>query len=797
MNRLDSRWLRTLGGEFDTAGAVICYPHAGAGASAYAGWPRRIAPGYTMLAVQPPGRHDRSAEVSHTSVQDAAGELAAEVAALRLNSVVLLGHSFGALVMYETAQALRRIGAPAPDLLVVSGQQPPISTGAVAVRRDWTDQELLDLCRDLGAVQVAELARDLDIRPLILDPLRADLAAIEQYRHQPEDSLAVAIRVLTGEQDPATTPDSWLGWAALTERETLGRSYPGGHFFIESARSAVVADLARDLAGLAEPGCAVSGADAGGPAGQLSVSELAGIFGEVLGQHGYPADASLFRLGGTSLDAVRIAQRLERRLERPVRVAQVIAHPSPARLAAGLAGSAGGPQHPERGVPAAVQSRSEQPGSGIEGAGSTLSWPLPSPQRRIWLLHERVPDRRDHTVTVSLQLDGEVPVEALSRSWSRLLDSYPTLRMRVDDSDGLYGRAAGAVGQLQQLDVTALPAALATGLVDEAVERLRREPFDLRTGPLARALLVRRPGEPACLELAISHLTCDGWSLQRLIDELFQAALGEPFDEPAGCDASYAEFAAWEQQASERWPDQLETAAARLLPVPARLELPSTGMDPTAPATEVSLAKDAGWAEALRSAAAAQSSSPLAVALTALAVVLNRVSGQEQFYVAIPLANRPEPRFERTVGDFVNASIARFDLVAAETVRQLAEMAREQVLAIYDTQSLPLELLLRRLRADAADAADAVTPRVALTMQNLPRHHTSYADGSVAVRWVEVAERESKYDIVVTMDTERLDEAISITASPAVLSTETATALLARLDRALDRVLDELGPGAA
>jgi len=794
MSRLDSGWLRTLGGELATAGAVICYPHAGAGAGAYAGWPRRIAPGYSVLAVQPPGRHDRVAEAGRASVQDGAAEFATEVAALRLDSVVLLGHSFGALMMYETARALRRIGAPAPELLVVSGQQPPASTGGSAVRREWTDQELLDLCHDLGAVEVAELTRDLDVRTLILDPLRADLALFEQYRYEPGDPLSVPIRVLTGEQDPATTQDCRLGWAALTERETTARSYPGGHFFIESARSAVIADLARDLAGLAEPDLTATGDD-GSASGQPSSGELAGIFSEVLGRPGYPDQASLFRLGGTSLDAVRIAQRLERRLRRPVRVAQVIAHPSPAQLAASLAESAvaaSRPPRPARDVPTVIQACSEQPGQ--QGSESGLSWPLPSPQRRIWLLHERVPDRRDHTVTVSLRLDGEVPVEPLARSWSQLLDRHPTLRMRVDVSDGLYGHAAGAVGQLQQLDVTALPAALATGLVAEAVERLRHEPFDLRTGPLARALLVRSPGEPVSLELAISHLTCDGWSLPRLIDELFQAALGEPFDEPAGCDTGYAEFAAWEQQESERWPDQLEAAATRLLPVPPPLELPGTGADPTGPAIEVSLAKDPGWAEALRSAAAAQSSSPLALALTALAVVLNRMSGQDQFYVAIPLANRPEPRFETTVGDFVNASIARLDLTATETVRQLAGMAREQVLDIYDAQSVPLELLLRRLRGDAAEA---VTPRVALTMQNLPRHRTSYAGGSVSVRWVEVAERESKYDIVVTVDTQQLDEAISITASPAVLSTETASALLARLDRALDRVLDELGPGAA
>jgi hypothetical protein len=57
------------------------------------------------------------------------------------------------------------------------------------------------------------------------------------------------------------------------------------------------------------------------------------------------------------------------------------------------------------------------------------------------------------------------------------------------------------------------------------------------------------------------------------------------------------------------------------------------------------------------------------------------------------------------------------------------------------------------------------------------------------VTWVEVAERESKYDIVVTIDPADRTQTVALTCAPTVLRTEAATAVLHRIDRALDLVM--------
>ena len=46
-------------------------------------------------------------------------------------------------------------------------------------------------------------------------------------------------------------------------------------------------------------------------------------------------------------------------------------------------------------------------------------------------------------------------------------------------------------------------------------------PFDLATGPVARAALVRLADDDHVLVLAVHHIACDGWSVDILLADLF------------------------------------------------------------------------------------------------------------------------------------------------------------------------------------------------------------------------------------------------------------------------------------
>ena len=133
--------------------------------------------------------------------------------------------------------------------------------------------------------------------------------------------------------------------------------------------------------------------------------------------------------------------------------------------------------------------------------------------------------------------------------------------------------------------------------------------------------------------------------------------------------------------------------------------------------------------------------------------------------------------------------MVRMDLSTAKDIMDVLTATARQVARVYDTEDVPYEELVAALRPHADSPID-VLPRVAVTIQNFDRFQGDYGDGRITVRWNEVAERESKYDVVVTMDP--VEHEWVLTAASQIYGDDAAVAVLNRIDRTLDLILTEL-----
>ena len=70
------------------------------------------------LAVDLPGRHDRPADITRVTIDDAAASIAADAESLTAGPLVLVGHSVGGIVLPATAA---RLGARVEHLVFVAG----------------------------------------------------------------------------------------------------------------------------------------------------------------------------------------------------------------------------------------------------------------------------------------------------------------------------------------------------------------------------------------------------------------------------------------------------------------------------------------------------------------------------------------------------------------------------------------------------------------------------------------------------------------------------------------------------
>lgn len=203
----------------------MCFPHAGGGVAPYLRLVRDAVP--ACAGVRLPGRPPRSHEPPVRRLVDAAAAVAAAVTAVPRQGLVLWGHSFGAVLAYETAVALARRDT-APALLIVSARDCPGREREH--RHGWSDGDLLALLRAYGGTPEEVLA-DPGMRELVVAQFRVDLALLAAHDPSPHQSLTVPVLVLGGRDDPSTTAEGLVAWAQNTTNHCEAREFEGGHFF--------------------------------------------------------------------------------------------------------------------------------------------------------------------------------------------------------------------------------------------------------------------------------------------------------------------------------------------------------------------------------------------------------------------------------------------------------------------------------------------------------------------------------------------------------------------------------------
>jgi medium-chain acyl-[acyl-carrier-protein] hydrolase len=220
---------------------LYCFPYGGAGASAYRDWTRALPEWIDLRPQQPPGRETRFRESPHTRLAPLVAEMAGKVEAER-GPFALFGHSLGGLVAFELARELRRTGRPAPVLLVVSG------FGAPHLLRDRPRVSHLapdDFWREVQAHYdvTPEIAAEALFRELAYPALRADLEIVETYVHREEPPFDFPLLAMGGLGDPEASPEQIEGWKEYSRRPLPVRIFPGGHFYVNSSRTEVLAEV--------------------------------------------------------------------------------------------------------------------------------------------------------------------------------------------------------------------------------------------------------------------------------------------------------------------------------------------------------------------------------------------------------------------------------------------------------------------------------------------------------------------------------------------------------------------------
>ncbi|MFC4149560.1 amino acid adenylation domain-containing protein [Micromonospora mangrovi] len=341
-------------------------------------------------------------------------------------------------------------------------------------------------------------------------------------------------------------------------------------------------------------------------------------------------------------------------------------------------------------------------------------------QRRMWLLVEMDPDLPTYNISWAVWLDGPLDVTALQGAWDAALARHESLRTTFRHEAGVPVQIIDDEPDPRPLRIASVehrPDGERTPAARALIRDMAGITFDLATGPLAVATLVRMSADAHVLAVVAHHIVADGWSFRVLFDELstdYEAIVraGAPtVAEPA---IQYADYAIWQlghaedggfAPAGRFWQDELADAPSSLSlpndePYPARQTFAGRSLHTTL---------DNGLADTLRQLAARQGTTVFAVLLAAYAVVLSRLTDADDLVIAVPMAARTRPETETMVGLLMNTVPVRVRIDRDATLGDLVRSVHRATARALAHQELPFERMVELLRPDRDPARFTLT----------------------------------------------------------------------------------------
>lgn len=397
---------------------------------------------------------------------------------------------------------------------------------------------------------------------------------------------------------------------------------------------------------------------------------VAATFAAVLGRGTVPADVSFFSLGGTSLDAGRVCTRLAAQLGRPVWLSLLYQRPGASGLAA-LLTTAG-----EHGTATETEPDEAEPDE---------TEPVPLTAMQLVYLTRQLLDPRDRTChcLLAFRIVGPVDTRALQRAVDEVHLRHEPLNARyaADPRPAAWPRAAGPPVLRE------LPAQRGTRAALRALRTALTRPLDPAGGEVWRTVMVPVAGGTSTLfGCAIHHIAFDGWSESVLTRDLALAYNGAlTRSRPPG-------LAVTGQLSARRQRPAGAELLAELADVPDLRWPCQPAAPPEAAPRRIVTRLDPRTVAGIDALAAAAGTTRFVALLAQWAPAIAEVTGQDDFAVGVPVAQRDGAGLADVVGCHIGMVPLR--MRGSALAGDCGAVARITGRAFAE-QDVPLPVLLR------------------------------------------------------------------------------------------------------
>jgi amino acid adenylation domain-containing protein len=424
---------------------------------------------------------------------------------------------------------------------------------------------------------------------------------------------------------------------------------------------------------------------------------IAEIWRSVLGIAEIGREDNFFSLGGHSLLAARVVTKVREFSDAALSVRTLFERPTLAEFAA----------HVDSVRPAAVDEPEAEPAPGVAAAAGDAC-PLSFQQQQLLFFDALEPGSVTYNAALAIGVVGELDVAALRRGLEAMFGRHEALRTVLvwDEDAGRQVVLDRYTVELAVIDLSRVAPAERDAELEALIREHARRPFDLSRELMMRTTLLRLGPAEHVLLFQAHHVAFDAWAVEvfyRDLGELYEAARERRAPVLPELPQQYRDFSRWQRQRlrGEFLDGELDFWRAQLAGAPAVLRLPTDKRRPpsqTFDGATHTVVLDGELATGVRELCRAEHVTPYMLLLSAFATLLYRRSGQDDILFGGPMANRDQPGLDDLIGFFANTIVVRVKLAGNPTFLELLASVRESVLASYEHQEVPLELVVDAVR---------------------------------------------------------------------------------------------------
>ena len=382
---------------------------------------------------------------------------------------------------------------------------------------------------------------------------------------------------------------------------------------------------------------------------------------------------NFFDLGGHSLKAMYLLNTIQKEFGATIKIKSIFEQPTIQELATYIDNQS-------------IETVYER----IPVAPEQEYYPLSAAQLRLYFLYEFDKTSVAYNMPLVLEMEGTPDVTKMEAAIQQLIARQSSLRTNFKVIDGSPVQFVQST-----LDFTLTVAEIGEEAIEARVAQFV-QPFDLEKDALLRVRLLQGSKEQYYLLLDIHHIIADGTTHGVIVKEFMSLYQGMKLP---SLKVQYKDYTVWQQ--SEGYQDKITTQRnyweqlyANNVPV---LELPT---DYTRPAVQqfegssTSFSLSVSETGAINTLVKEQGVSQFMVLFGVYAVLLGKLSGQEDLIIGAPVAGRNHSDLGDIVGMFVNTLALRTQPKSTLRFTEFLKQLKSNVLETFDHQEFPFEALV-------------------------------------------------------------------------------------------------------